>query len=132
MLNSPSDSSNQKHCEILRYIYQDFDRLAGTAAGNIILHTADRELVPDGVRRGLASVIEHERGLLAATEGTLVMDVRQVIADDHFGAVMGILRASKPTEIAMPFCGLWRFADGQLVEHWENAYNPAALAGRFG
>jgi hypothetical protein len=131
MPNLPSDASNQKHCDILRYIYQDFDRLAETAAEDIILHTADRELVPDGVRRGLANVIEHERGLLAATEGTLVMDVRQVIADDHFGAVMGMLRASKPTAIAMPFCGLWRFADGLLVEHWENAYAPGELASVF-
>jgi hypothetical protein len=132
MPNSPSGSSNQKHCDILRYIYQDFDRLAETAAEDIILHTADRELVLDGVRCGLANVIEHERGLLVVTEGTLVMDVRQVIADDHFGAVMGILRASKPTEVAMPFCGLWRFANGQLVEHWENAYAPVELAGMFG
>jgi hypothetical protein len=132
MQNSHGDFANHKHCEILRYIYQDFDRLAETAADDIILHTADRELVPDGVRRGLADVVAHERGLLAATDGTLVMDVRQVIADDHFGAVMGIFRATRPKTIAMPFCGLWRFADGRLVEHWENAYDAAKLTGLFG
>jgi hypothetical protein len=132
MQNSPGDFSHHKHCEILRYIYQDFDRLAETASDDIILHTADRELVPDGTRRGLAEALAHERGLVTATEGTFVMDVQQVIADDHFGAVMGILRATKPKTIAMPFCGLWRFADGRLVEHWENAYDAATLAGVFG
>ncbi|MFE3179226.1 nuclear transport factor 2 family protein [Amycolatopsis sp. NPDC059090] len=131
MRRSPDGTPNEEHCELLRFVYQDFERLADTATDDIILHTADRALVPDGIRRGLATVLAHERGLLEATAGTLVMDVRQVIADDHFGAVMGILRATKPARIAMPFCGLWRFAEGKLAEHWENAYAASELGGLF-
>ena len=32
--------------------------------------------------------------------------------------------------MAMPFCGLWRFRNGQITEHWENAYDAAEF-GRF-
>ncbi|EGH15683.1 hypothetical protein PSYMP_29424, partial [Pseudomonas amygdali pv. morsprunorum str. M302280] len=30
-------------------------------------------------------------------------------------------------KIIMPFCGLWRFRDGKIVEHWENVYDVRAL-----
>lgn len=58
------------------------------------------------------------------------MDVENITANEHFGAVMGTLRARKEGkgEVAVPFCGLWRFEGGKAVEHWENAVD----AGRLG
>jgi len=71
----------------------------------------------------------HEDALFAATEGTLVMDVDSISANEHFGAVMGTLRANKKGkgEVAVPFCGVWRFQGGKAVEHWENAVDAAML-----
>ncbi len=118
---------NAENCEILRYVYADFERLAETSSAEIVLHPADR-VGPADDRHGLADVLTHERSLLAATCGTLVMDVRQIAASDHFGAVLGILRAAAPQVVATPFCGLWRFDGGKLVEHWENAFDAAELS----
>jgi hypothetical protein len=69
----------------------------------------------------------HERALIALTNDTLVMDVEHITATDYFGAVLGVLRATSPKPIAMPFCGLWRFDNGRITEHWENAYSAAAF-----
>jgi hypothetical protein len=112
---------------ILREIYADLTRLADHAAEDIVLHRADRATGEAPTCQGRHAVRAHERGLIDATRGTLTMAVQQVVADDHFGAVLGVLRASAPRPIEMPFCGLWRFAGDEIVEHWENAYDPAAL-----
>ncbi|MNI90286.1 hypothetical protein D3C73_1477910 [compost metagenome] len=60
------------------------------------------------------------------------MDVQSIIANDHFGAVMGALRLLiRGKEHEMPFCGLWRFRNGRIIEHWENAYDAAVLNSMF-
>jgi ketosteroid isomerase-like protein len=65
------------------------------------------------------------------TKNTLVMDVQHIVANDHFGAVLGVIRAHPNGQVMeMPFCGLWRFRSGRIVEHWENAYDAVTL-GRF-
>ncbi|WP_326782866.1 nuclear transport factor 2 family protein [Streptomyces sp. NBC_00151] len=120
-------TGHRKNCETLCYVYQDFERLAETSADDIVLHPAGRTSTADDVH-GLPHVLLHERNLLAATGGTLFMDVQHVSATASFGAVLGMLRAQAPTTVAMPFCGLWRFADGRLVEHWENPYSFADLS----
>jgi predicted SnoaL-like aldol condensation-catalyzing enzyme len=56
------------------------------------------------------------------------MDVEHIAANDQFGAVFGVLRAQRGgATLAMPFCGLWRFRDGLITEHWENAYDVVAI-----
>lgn len=112
--------------DVLRILYTDFSRLQEYAADDMILHRADRN-VGDLPVSGRQAVLAHEQALLDLTGGTLNMDVELVAANDNFGAVLGILRASQPRDIAMPFCGLWRFEGGRIVEHWENAYDPTAL-----
>jgi hypothetical protein len=124
-------TGNLRNCETLRYLYQDFDRLAETAAADIVLHPAGRTSAADDLH-GLPEALAHERSLLATTGGTLVMDVQHITATDHFGAVLGTIRAHGPATVAMPFCGLWRFADGKLVEHWENPYSYADLVSNTG
>ena len=118
------------NCELLLYVYGDFERLDRVATEGIVLHPAGRSSETDVVR-GLEAVLAHERDLLKSTHGTLFMDVKQIMADEHFGVVMGVLRASEPAIVAMPFCGLWRFDGGKLVEHWENPYSFDALQAQF-
>jgi hypothetical protein len=107
----------------LATIYADLTRLADYADDDIVLHQAERA-VGDPPCMGKQAAIAKEHALLRATGGTLVMDVHHIAANDYFGAVLGILRTPR---IAMPFCGLWRFRNGRVIEHWENAYDPSVL-----
>jgi hypothetical protein len=114
------------HVAILRALYTDLPTLGKYAAEDIVLHPADRTQSPAEIR-GVDAAVAHERTLVALTDDTLSMDVQHISANDHFGAVLGVLRATRPRTIAMPFCGLWRFADGRIIEHWENAYEADVL-----
>jgi len=115
---------------VLRDLYADLTRISDYVADDVVLHAAERDIpgaVP--VYAGAQAVLNKEVGLVLRTAGTLVMDVDFVAANDHFGAASGYLRANLNGEsIAMPFCGLWRFRDGRIVEHWENAYSAAEFA----
>ncbi|KAK3387932.1 hypothetical protein B0H63DRAFT_521947 [Podospora didyma] len=119
---------------LLRYLYADLTRISEVVSPSLLLHPADRALFtpPKPPLRGTSAVQAHENSLLAATEGTLVMDVESITANEHFGTVLGTLRASKTgrkDDLAVPFCGVWRFDDsGRAVEHWENAADPMAVA----
>ncbi len=116
----------------LRAIYADLRCIDRYSDDNIVLHTADRGASGGPAQVvGKAAVLAKELDLIRLSENTLVMDVQDIIANDHFGAVLGTLRVRlNGEEVGMPFCGLWRFRNGQVVEHWENAYDAAAL-GRF-
>jgi hypothetical protein len=121
------------HINILRAIYTDLSCIAKYAAEDIVLHTADRGAFGGPAQVvGKQAVLAKELDLIRLTGNTLVMDVQNFTANDHFGAVLGILRArhKNGSAIGMPFCGLWRFHDGKVIEHWENAYDAMAL-GRF-
>ena len=110
---------------LLRAVYQDLETIGDHCASDIVLHPAARTEAPV---HGTVNVAAWERDFVAAFQGTLHMDVDNIIANDHFGAVTGTIRGTlKDTEVAMPFCGLWRFRNGRLVEHWENAYDPSAF-----
>jgi ketosteroid isomerase-like protein len=115
--------------DALRAIYADLTKIGDCSAEGVVLHTAEREL-PNAVRayRGRSAVVGREADLVAALRGELVMDVEFLSATAYFAAVAGKLRATLDGEqLAMPFCGLWRFEDGKIVEHWENAYDAAAF-----
>ncbi|KAM7190448.1 hypothetical protein V8F20_009731 [Naviculisporaceae sp. PSN 640] len=118
---------------LLQRLYQDLSRISECVPTNIILHPADRDLFNPSRQpiRGVEAVQAHEDSLIAATEGTLVMDIQNITVNEHFGTVLGVLRASKTgrevEDLAIPFCGVWRFQDGKPVEHWENAADPRAL-----
>lgn len=113
---------------ILQTVYADLSRLGDYASDDVVLHRANRTVEDSQPLVGKDAVMAHEHALLDAAGGTLVMDVQHIVANDHFGAVLGVLRIRHPREAAMPFCGLWRFKDGCIVEHWENAYDAPALA----
>jgi ketosteroid isomerase-like protein len=116
-----------RNVEILRSVYADLTRIGEHASDDIVLHAAGREPA-DGRYVGRRAVVAKEQELLRLTGNTLVMDVEHIIANDYFGAVLGVLRAHREGEtLAVPFCGLWRFRDGLIVEHWENANDVVAL-----
>lgn len=116
---------------LLRYLYKDLSRISEVCSDDIVLHPADRDLFSPskGPVTSPEAVLSHEKALIAATGGTLVMDVQDITANAHFGTVLGVLRAKKEgrDDLAIPFCGVWRFRDGQAVEHWENAADALAL-----
>lgn len=77
-----------------------------------------------GVLQGSSSI-----DLSVGGAGGVRVTHRSSPANDYLGAVSGYLRASLDGQsIAMPFCGLWRFRDGRIIEHWENAYSPTKFA----
>ncbi|MFI1401149.1 nuclear transport factor 2 family protein [Streptomyces sp. NPDC020681] len=114
--------------ETLRTVYADLNRIENYISDDVLLHRANRTVEDPHPLVGKDAVMAHEHALLDAAGGTLVMDVQHIVANDHFGAVLGVLRIRHPREAATPFCGLWRFENGRIVEHWENAYDAPALA----
>ncbi|MBX8485258.1 nuclear transport factor 2 family protein [Pseudomonas cichorii] len=122
-------STCQRNIETLRAIYEDLTRIAEFADDDIVLHKADRNACPS-TAIGKQAVRSHEVELIAMTHSSLHMDVQEIIANEYFGTVLGNLRAtSADKSICMPFCGLWRFREGKVIEHWENAYDVGAFAG---
>lgn len=116
----------------LRSIYADLTSIGRYCDDDVILHAAERgHPGMQSVYVGRAAVEAKERDLIRASGDTLMMDVRGIHANDYFGAVFGELCVGRNIErFRMPFCGLWVFRDGRVVEHWENAYDVAAF-GRF-
>ncbi|RJQ81252.1 nuclear transport factor 2 family protein [Pseudonocardiaceae bacterium YIM PH 21723] len=115
------------HAEMLREIYADLSRMDEYLHEDAVLHPAGHATDPQP-RRGRPAVIAHVRAFVDATRNTLVMDASEIIANDHFGAVLGTIRATEPQPISMPFCGVWRFSGGLIVEHWENPYDVDLVA----
>jgi ketosteroid isomerase-like protein len=121
-----------QNVETLRHVYADLRTIDRYCDDGVVLHTADRGASGGPAQVvGKRAVLDKELELISLTGNTLVMDVQSVAANDYFGAVMGTLRAERDgQQVGMPFCGLWRFRDGRIVEHWENAYDAAVL-GQF-
>jgi len=113
----------------LRSIYDDLRRIERHADEDMVLHTAQRRAAGDsGIVYGKKAVVEKMNALIRQSGRTLTMSVNNIVANDYFGAVLGSIRARcGDREIDMPFCGLWRFRDGCILEHWENAYDIAEL-----
>jgi ketosteroid isomerase-like protein len=124
------------HAEILRAIYADLRLLTKFASEDIVLHAAGpRDVMPAGSRGIMTGDYIGKRAVLArATElfrrsgGSPVMTLDDIVANDYFGAVLGRLGVNRHGhQFEGEFCGLWRFQDGRIVEHWENAADwPAA------
>lgn len=114
------------HAHMLRTLYSDFSLLGDYASDEMVLHQALRG---PGVLpiRGLDQVSAYLGHLREATGGAMDAEIESVQANDFFGAVLGVMRLSSPAELAMPFCGLWRFENGLIVEHWENAHDAEAF-----
>lgn len=121
----PTRTHSHPNVTTLAAIYADLTAIGAHVTDEVVLHTADR---PSRTVVGREAVVAHERRLVDLGGDGFTMEVQEISANDHFGSVLGVLRTSGDGSIAMPFCGLWRFRDGRIVEHWENAAEPDALA----
>lgn len=122
----PSDGLHP-NVRTLKAIYADLSSIGEYTVDDVVLHRANRTVDDPHPVMGRDNVVAHEVGLVAMTGNTLVMDVAHIAANDHFGAVLGTLRVQHPAPATMPFCGLWRFENGRVLEHWENAYDATAF-----
>lgn len=123
-------TNDHRNVETLRVLYQDLTRIDEFADPAIVLHKADRSAGGLSMAIGKRAVRNHELELVERAHQTLQMDVQEIIANDHFGTVLGTLHATcEGRTIGMPFCGLWRFRDGKVIEHWEHAYDARVLSG---
>lgn len=121
--SATTGTSAHPNVKILRTVYADLTRLGEFASDDVVLHGA-----VGGDYAGKEAVAAKEDELIRLTGNTLLMDVQHITANDYFGAVLGILRAHLDgDDLAMPFCGLWRFRDGLIVEHWENGYDASVM-----
>ncbi|NGO79716.1 ester cyclase [Streptomyces sp. YC504] len=114
----------------LRELYADLSRIGEFVHDDVVLHPATRAVDPAvGDQVGREAVVEWERELLGATGDTLVMNVQDITANDQFGTVLGTLEGRfGDVPFAQAFCGVWRFENGKVTEHWENIYTPDLLA----
>ena len=73
---------------MLRAIYADLRCIGDHVGDDVVLHAAERELPGMKTRYvGRAEVIAKELDLIRLTDDTLVMDVQDMQANDHYGAV---------------------------------------------
>jgi len=130
------DRKPHPHVEMLRAIYADLSLLTELASEDFVLHAAGpRDIMPVGSRGimtgdyvGKRAVLARETELFRRSGGSLVMTPGDIVANDHFGAVLGRLAANRHGHrFEGDFCGLWRFQDGHIVEHWENAADWPAV-----
>jgi len=123
-----SGSDLHPNAEMLRAIYADFSLLAQYASDDVVLHASGTRDIMTGDYIGKAAVLAKEMELFVRSGGTLAIIADHIVANDHFGAVLGRFTANrngKPFEGEV--CGLWRFKDGVIIEHWENCADwPAA------
>jgi hypothetical protein len=130
------DRTPHPHEEMLRAIYADLSLLTEFASEDIVLHAAGpRDIMAAGSRGpltgdyiGKRAVLAREMELFRRSGGSPAMTPCDIVANDYFGAALGRLAANRHGHrFEGEFCGLWRFQDGLIVEHWENAADwPAA------
>lgn len=116
------------HEEMLRAIYADLSLLGRFASEDIVLHAHGSRDIMTGDYVGKQAVLAREAELYRRSGGSLAMTADHVVANDSFGAVLGRFTANRNgTRFVAEVCGVWRFADGLIVEHWEHCADwPAA------
>ncbi len=114
---------------ILKSLYKDLTTIAAYTTEDVILHPWLRAADPSASDVvGRKAVVAWEEAFVTAAKGTLQMEVEHIVANDNFATVLGTVRARfGETDSAQAFCGLWRFQDGRITEHWENIYDPQLM-----
>jgi ketosteroid isomerase-like protein len=122
------DSKPHPHMEMLRAIYADFSLLAEYASDDIVLHAAGSRGILTGDYFGKEAVLAKEMELFRRSGESLAMPPDDVTANDYFGVVLGHVTAERNgRRYEGEFCGIWRFDNGHIVEHWEHCADyPAA------
>jgi len=122
------DRKPHSHVKMLRALYADFGLLAQFASEDIVLHAGGSRGIMSGDYVGKPAVLAKEMELYRRSGGSLVLTADDIVANDYFGVVLGRLAANRHGHrFEGAVCGLWRFQDGLIVEHWENCADwPAA------
>jgi hypothetical protein len=122
------ENPTHPNAQLLRAVYADFSLLEQFARDDIVLHAGGRHGILAGDYVGKKAVLAKEAELYRRSGASLAMVADHVVANDHFGAVLGRFSANRGGErFEGEICGLWRFEDGLIVEHWENCADwPAA------
>ncbi|WP_327358439.1 nuclear transport factor 2 family protein [Streptomyces sp. NBC_01304] len=106
----------------LAAVYADLTGIEPFLDPDVVLHRVDGHTLT-----GIKAVVTHEKALMRLSKNTMRITVDHLTAGKHFGTMTGTLTADLPDRINVPVCGLWRFRDGLIVEHWENAYTGTPL-----
>jgi hypothetical protein len=126
-----SGNSSHPNAQLLRAIYADFSLLDKYASDDIVLHAGGTRGIMAGDYVGKQAVLAKEAELYRRSGASLAVVADHIVANDHFGALLGRFTANRDGErFESEICGLWRFEDGLVVEHWENCADWAA-AERF-
>jgi hypothetical protein len=123
-----SSATTHPHVAIIRRLYTDLRTIGDVAHKGIALHPGSSGLLDVGTLYGVEAVTDHMKALYRLSHGTLRIDLDAVIANDCFTTAVGTLEITAPDPKTVPFCGVWRFEDGLIVEHWEHDWNPHDLA----
>lgn len=84
---------------------------------------------------GAEKMAEHLALILELTQGTIKVTplTRFAIANDRFGVVFSRATAEREGQrVDQYVCGVWRFEEGRIAEHWEIFSEPAAWDAFFG
>ncbi len=106
---------------ILRRIYaRDREAFFAALAPDYVCHTPGRAPV-SGDHHGVDGMRQHIADGQALSGGTFrVNAVGAFLADDEWGMVPVRLSAERGSaKLETRAFGIWRFADGRIVEHWE-------------
>jgi ketosteroid isomerase-like protein len=122
------DYRSHPNVTTLRAIYRDFSLLADYASRNMVLHAHGSRGIMAGDYFGKHAALCKEMELHRRSGGSLVISADHIVANDHFGVMLGRVAANRDGhEFEGEICGVWRFRDGVIVEHWENCADwPAA------
>lgn len=127
-----SERRPHPYAEMLRAIYEDFGLLQKFASEDIVLHTGGARDIFAGDYVGKQAVLAREMELYRRSEGSLVMTADHIVANDYFGSVLGRFGANRDGKrFVAEVCGLWRFQDGLIAEHWENCADWRAAESFF-
>lgn len=124
---SPESSMAAEHPNalLLRRAYGNLDLLANACADDVVVHSNGTVGIASGDWVGKEAMMSRVTELWRRSGETLNLPVEEVMANDYFGVVLARFTAHRPDgrHLDMPICGVWRFENGTIVEHWENCHD---------
>jgi len=105
--------------EIIKSIYADIEALPQHLHSDFKLHSPGKSLVA-GEFAGLEGMIGHLTHMQTLSDNTMKLQASNFMADEKWGiGVSRITALRDDKQLDTVGFGLWRFADGKLIDHWE-------------
>lgn len=121
--------SEHPNVELLRKIYaRDRDALKSGMSPDFVCHTPGRSQI-SGNYKGTDFLTVRIAKVAELTGGTFrARSLGPMLVNDEWGMVPVQVSAERDgKKMDMPAFGIWRFKDGQVLEHWEMNYDQAAF-----